>query len=320
MVTEPNLNPPAPKAKLLHQEKFIRFSGVMMIVSPFANFILSIAPVQNVGDKTTLPVIWRLATSISWSHWALWGASLLVGLMMLKGRRSSWISVLAILGIFIVFDFWHLKRDMARGMAVPLISIGANIFVFLLVYVQEFRQSSQPRKKSPPVAKDLPIGKTQSVVPMSLASEGPKVFSRLDPIEPPIEKSPPPAKSPTFAKPPAPSNSDIPISQPVQVVAPPASTAAPTTQKETMLPELPNLVGHVIDFDGMGPWARIVNMDSRELYLRGFREPHPEMARRAVEIEIGAQTYRLRMTSRQGPLYTFRFEAVSQKVKLRLVS
>lgn len=261
------VEPKPEKVKLLQQEKVIRFSGLLMMISPFANFFLSVIPVQNVGDKTSLPVLMYLAKSISMTHWILWAGSFVVGSMMLKGRRSSWISVLVILGLFIVFDFWHLKRDLVRGWEQPVISITANLLIFILVYVQEFRQSSAPRR---PVVQPRPAPVVQAA---------------------PV----------------------VPIPVPVQ------QTLAPVFE---IRPNQPNLIGHLIDFDGLGPWARIVNMDRKELFLKAFREPPPELGQRTVEIDIGQETYRLRMTSRQGELFTFRFEAVSQKKKpkLRLVS
>lgn len=308
-MAEPNVSSQPTKIKLIRQEKFIRFSGVMMMFSPFVNFALSIAPVQNVGDKTSLPVLWALARSINTIHLLLWAASFGVGLMMLKGRRSSWISVLAILGIFIVFDFLNLRKNSARGWEQPLISIGFNLAIFILVYVQEFRQSSQPRPK--PVAQPKPVAPPKPIEPPQPKKPNPIVTwirnVKLPEVKIPEIKL---AKS----TPPKP----VPMTEPVV-----QSRVAPkqeiTPVREFRMPKVPNLIGHVIHFDGHGPWARIVNLDERELYLRGFREPPPMLMKRAVEIDIGKETYRLRMTSRQGQLYTFRFEAV-QKFKLRLVS
>lgn len=319
MTNAADVQSPTTKVKLIRQEKFIRFSGVVMMISPFINFALSIAPVQNVGDKTTLPVLWSLAKSINSIHWLLWAASFVVGTMMLKGRRSSWISVLAILGIFIVFDFLNLKKNLARGWEQPLTSIAFNLFIFILVYVQEFRQSSQARPK--------PIRQPQPAPAQTEAKIAPQV---------PLPVRPEPKIAPQVQSPPPRPEAKIVPQVPVQPIRPEVKPAHPVSTSPTLqtrvatqqaqpptedfrLPPLPNLVGHVIHFDGMGPWARIVNLDQKELYLRGFREPPPMLTSRAVEIDIGQETYRLRMTSRQGQLYTFRFEAV-QKFKLRLVS
>lgn len=302
MLTEPQDLPQSNPVKLIRQEKVIRLSGVIMMISPFVNFALSIAPVQNVGDKTSLPVLLHLAKSINSIHWFLWGASFVVGLMMLKGRRSSWISVLAILGIFIVFDCLNLKKNLARGWEQPLISIAFNLAIFVLVYAQEFRQSSQPRPKAEakPAPPAKPIEKPKPKGPHP-------IVAWMKTVKVPEIKLPE-VKMPELKLP------DVKLAKP-ETKPVPVATRAPIFNSKAHQ----NLVGFVIHFDGMGPWARIINLSDNELFIEAFKDPPPHLAKRAVEIDIGQQTYRMQMTTRQGKLYTFRFQTV-EKAKLRLVS
>lgn len=134
-------------AKLHHNERVIQASGLILMFSPLANFVLSVLPVAIPG-KWTLSGILILAQGVSLGHWVLWCASFFVGALMLKGRRSSWVFVLLILGCFIIFEFLNFRKSLQRGWWQPMLSMLANLFVFGAVYLQEFRQSSVPKRSS----------------------------------------------------------------------------------------------------------------------------------------------------------------------------
>lgn len=135
--------------KLLHHERVIQLSGLLMMLSPFVNYFLSIYPVQA-QNKWTMAGQLALLKGISTTHWILWTASFVVGSMMLKGRRSSWISVIILLGVFVVYDLATFKAQLQRGWLQPTLLLLTNVGVFALVYFQEFRQSSGLASTNPP--------------------------------------------------------------------------------------------------------------------------------------------------------------------------
>lgn len=250
--------------KLHHQERFIQLCGLVLICSPFANFYLSILPL-DVPGKWMPSTLFLLAKQTSMSHWVLWTASFFVGLMMLKGKRSSWLSVLAILGIFIVFDFFHLKRNLQNSWVQPFLSLATNMFIFGLVYLQEFRQSSAP--------------KVQKAVP------------KEDPKEPILDLSP--------------------------LIAALKPKAPPIFEKASIEPaqdpdeiEISNILNYVVDFEGIGPWARVTGLSENEIHMECFLEPPLHIEKQAVDLVLGGHVLILRMQSREGNALTFRCEGI----------
>ncbi|PWU17842.1 MAG: hypothetical protein C5B49_08220 [Bdellovibrio sp.] len=242
--------------KLLHQERVIRTSGVLLMIAPFANFYLTI-DVVNLPGKWAPAVLFKLATGISPIHWILWVASFIVGTMMLKGKRSSWISVLAVLGFFIVFDVLQFKKDIQRGWTQPVVSLAVNVSIFMLVYLQEFRQASAPGARAAP-AKSAPEVQV-AVLPLG------KSAAAVTPI---------PTRSYDFAI-----NSK-------------------------------RFINHTIDFEGYGGWAKVVLMTENEFVVEAFKDPPPNIENEAVEIFVDQAVIHLKMTSRWGKRFVFRYESV----------
>lgn len=254
--------------KLHHQERFIQICGVILTLSPFANFYLSILPL-NVPGKWMPATLLLLAKQTSMSHWALWTASFFVGLMMLKGKRSSWLSVLVILGVFIVFDFFYLKRNLQNSWVQPFLSLATNIFIFGFVYLQEFRQSSAPKIK--PAA---------------------PVHAQADSAQPILDLSPLIAA----IKPKTPA----PLLEAADV------ELAPDPDEV----EISNILNYVVDFEGIGPWARVTGLRENEIHMECFLEPPLHIEKQSVDLVLGRHVLILRMHSRQGNVLTFRCEGI----------
>ncbi len=168
--------------QLKKRERLIQLAGVLLMLSPLANFLLSVYFLDSVNNKWSIEGLGIILRSSSTSHLLLWCSSFVVGAFMLKGRRKSWMPVLAVLGMFIIFNFWNLKKDLQRSTIRPFILLLTNASIFALVYSQEFHQSSQPRvrkqtDKDPPerevvpakfeIAKDL----IQDSAPVSAAKK-----------------------------------------------------------------------------------------------------------------------------------------------------
>ena len=127
--------------KFLHREKYIRLGGILLLVSPIFNFLMSFALTHQTSRGWSFDVLWRVIKLMTWTSWALSLSSILVGGIMLKGRRSTWAFVLLVLGFYVIWDCVHFTRDMRDGgIAQPILALAINCGLFGLVYLQEFHQ------------------------------------------------------------------------------------------------------------------------------------------------------------------------------------
>lgn len=127
---------------LLQREKFIRIAGVFLTLSPFFNLYFSISSALG-SKKLTSNLFDQIIKNISVFFWLTAVVAIVTGLMMLKGRRSSWLSVMGLLGVFIVFNIVNIKTDLATGWLLPTVNLLTNLSLFALVYSQEFHQVAQ---------------------------------------------------------------------------------------------------------------------------------------------------------------------------------
>ena len=132
---------------LLRQQRVIQAFGIMMLLSPIVNLFLSIYPVKN-PHKWTWPVLKLLLNDISSVHWILWSCSVIIGLLMLKGKRDSWISVLGLLSLFIFYNLITLKSEMQKTGVLPVFLLLCNIGVFVVVYMAEFNKPISQKIKN----------------------------------------------------------------------------------------------------------------------------------------------------------------------------
>jgi hypothetical protein len=138
--------------KFLHREKYIRIGGVLLLLSPIFNFLMSFAVTHNTSRGWSFAILWILLRSMTWTSWGLSLSSMIVGATMLKGRRSTWAFVLLVLGFYVIWDCVHFTRD-ARdsGYIQPILALAINCGLFGLVYLQEFHQQMYgvPTAKTP---------------------------------------------------------------------------------------------------------------------------------------------------------------------------
>lgn len=129
--------------RLLQREKFIRVAGFFLMASPFFNLFFSIHNALGPNVKLTQPILEKILRELPIFIWLAAPVAIVTGFMMLKGRRSSWISVLGLLGVFIVFNFMNIRQDFKTGWFQPTLNLITNLSLFILVYAQEFHQTAQ---------------------------------------------------------------------------------------------------------------------------------------------------------------------------------
>ena len=129
--------------RLLQREKYIRMAGLLLMVSPFFNFFFSVHNALGPNVKLTQPILEKIIRDLPIFIWLAAPVAIVTGFMMLKGRRSSWISVMALLGVFIIFNFMNIRQDFKTGWFQPTLNLITNLSLFILVYAQEFHQTAQ---------------------------------------------------------------------------------------------------------------------------------------------------------------------------------
>lgn len=129
--------------RLLQREKYIRIAGLFLMISPFFNLFFSIYNSLGPNVKLTQPILEKIVRELPVFIWLAAPVAIITGFMMLKGRRNSWISVLALLGLFIVFNFMNIRQDFKTGWFQPTLNLITNLSLFVLVYTQEFHQTAQ---------------------------------------------------------------------------------------------------------------------------------------------------------------------------------
>lgn len=289
--------------QLKKRERLIQIAGILLMLSPFANFFLSVYFLDTVNNKWTPEGLGIIIKNGSPTHWLLWISSFIVGAAMLKGRRASWMPVLAVLGVFIIFNFWNLKKDMQRSTVRPIVLLLTNMSIFALVYSQEFHQSSQPRsrkkeKEEPPSETSQNIELSQKTIPSESA-------------EPVGAKEPSWSLKP-FSELAASLKSSLPSMEPKPAPTPtPKKSAARYTDYEVHVSDLLN---KVVEFEGFGPWARITEANLTELHMEAIGKTPPNIQNRRVEIVLrDKKVLKLRMARQSGPKYIFVYREMADR-------
>lgn len=324
--------------QLKKRERLIQIAGVLLMLSPVCNFFLSVYFLDTANNKWTAEGLSIILSNTSPVHLFLWASSFVVGAFMLKGRRSSWIPVLAILGMFIVFNFWNLKKDLQRSSTRPFILLLTNMAIFGLVYSQEFHQSTQPRVKKPTKEpkpedeKDKPVLASAATPTAEVPRESVPENFKIDYGTPEVamkkslqdEVTPIPefinkkeAPTPKF-------EIQKPGLQP-EVVGPTSDKTVaeekPLIAKKKKKPRYTDYVVHIsdllnkiVEFEGHGPWARITEANLTELTMEAIGPTPPEIERRRVEIVLrDNKVLKLKMARQMGPKYIFTYRDLAKQ-------
>ena len=282
----------APAPKLLQQEKIIRMGGVLMLASPVANFIITVASLPpSVQNRWSLLQLGRLASTIPATQFALWIVSFVVGGLMLKGRRTSWLSVIVFLGVFIVYNLMHLKSDMQSGALQPILSLATNLALFVLVYMQEFRQINELQAQEAAAQASMASGASATLDP---------VFGATVKSKPATAKKKKVSKAPPQKAPPKPNDPTV-TGKSGSVGALPTLGTAGDTASNVM-----------VDMRGHGPWADVVKVTESEILMRCRGEVPERIETEPVEIVIaGDLVMKLRFVKKQNLDYEFRYTDAS---------
>lgn len=138
---------PQKKPKWTRDERFIRIAGALLLVSPLFNYLLSVAWNSNVPDKWAPKQLLAGLMIASGFVWIGRISNIIVGFLMLRGKSSAWIPVLAILGFNIAKNIITFKHDFAINRFQTFMALAINIFMFLLVLQSEYRNNKELNEK-----------------------------------------------------------------------------------------------------------------------------------------------------------------------------
>jgi hypothetical protein len=269
--------------KLLHREQVIRFAGLLFMIAPFAN-ILTVIMASNQVNRWSFVFLLDLFKAGSWLQWLMQLASLVVGFMMLKGRRETWMPVLAVLFTFIVYGVFKYKEMAKTGWVLPALALAINISLFLLVYYQEYWQITYGHLKQ----------KLKPAAGANIQNQSMRPSDMLRPIR--DEKSSVGFPG-TFAQ-----------------IVPEAVVELKQHLPQAHIPprfDLSLLIGLSIEFEGVGPWAYIEGATDNEIHLEIFANSPEGIDSRKVEIPISdAGILQFRLTSKAGSKAAFRLEKI----------
>lgn len=134
---------------ILGREQIIRYTGVLLTLSPIGNYLTTVM-LSGIPDWYRWQVLFGLISQLRSQFWITSALNLVAGLLMIKGRRSSWNFTLCVIATTIIFDVINFKADFGDGWAQPVIGLLINVGFFALIYSQEVHQRLERKLLSMP--------------------------------------------------------------------------------------------------------------------------------------------------------------------------
>lgn len=157
--------------KFLERKDVIRWFGIALILAPFFNKVLSVAMLSHVSNPFNFRLIGAAFASESNFDHALSIASLIIGILMLKGTTKAWRYVLVLLGAYIAQQTLHLGQDIKGHWLVGFIYL-LNLGVFIFIADQLVWKISLPTR-TPSTTPKAKKGSSQKKILVHFDGVGP---------------------------------------------------------------------------------------------------------------------------------------------------
>lgn len=135
------------KASWLKDERCIRIAGALLMISPFLNYIASVAFNSNLVDKWAFKEFVAGFILTNGFTWLGRITNFVVGFLMFRGKSSAWVPVLAVLGFAIAKSIITFKNYIHISTLQTVGSLLINVLLFLLVFESEYRINGELNKK-----------------------------------------------------------------------------------------------------------------------------------------------------------------------------
>ncbi len=275
-------------AKIFERKWVIRFFGIALIMAPFFNTASSVLEIPNIEKKFLLAYCWQFFKSAPAPQQILQIASVIIGVLMLRGAISAWKYTLGLLGAYIILQFTQLNAGIRDN--TTWLFLGTNVLFFFFVADQIVLK---PRTKLEPSADAAP--------PKAVTPEAPKVVEVVT------------QNGSVFIA--APQVESIKTPAPAAMPAPPP---APQASKVTPITSHQSAKKVYVNFEGFGNWATVSDISEAGIKVRAISPAPPEITLRTIELTLGSVNLRLKFHQQDGAEYTFNFVALSSSEKQTL--
>lgn len=257
-------------AKVLEKKEVIRGFGVALVIAPFVNTIVKMALIKNLPNPWTWTIFWKTLQTGSLLNQILYVATVMIGVVMLQGKRSVWKLVLVLLGgynLMMIMDFRSVNHT-SMTWVFFVINIGAFLFVAdQLVWKIQVPEKKANASAKPTLAPEAPLAAVPPTAPPKAWVDPDKTDLIVEPAKPAMQAAAPK----------------------------PAQRTIPQVRKKILF-----------QFDDNGPWGQLMGISSEGIHIRGLSEPPPGIGTREIEITLAEGVkLRTRLASRHEQDYFF---------------
>jgi len=164
-------------AKVLERTGVIRAFGIALVIAPVVNTLVKMSMIINLPNPWSWPVFWKTLQSGSVINQILYVATVLIGLMMLQGKRSVWKFVLILLGgynLLMISEFRTVNYT-----AVTWVFFIVNVAAFLFVADQLVWKIEAPEPKAKAPTPNPQVSPQQHAAPKPVQRVVPKVRKKI---------------------------------------------------------------------------------------------------------------------------------------------
>lgn len=253
--------------------RYLRLVGAILMLTPFINFIVSVAMLPPAPNKWTWAYMSALFFAASPLQWALRASKVVIGYLLLRAKSSAWLPVLVILVVTIAYNFLTFSRDFRTNSFQAVTSILINFVLFGLVLNAEIKSQKELNAKlaAARAAKAAGAAKPQTQVEIAVAEPSPAIEANT------IE------------------DNVIPL---MATQSEEVSETSPAVEVEFQITK-----GSQIDFEGFGQFAEVVRCQDDELWIRGTHTTPLGITSRPVILESSESgaSVRLHYLRNDGP-------------------
>jgi len=177
--------------KVLERKGVIRTFGAALVLAPFMNTIVKMFMLpENLPNRISLAMFWRIIVVGSLPNQILYVATIVIGMLMLRGNSTVWKFVLVLLGGYILLQLSDLQH--VKSSAVTVLFFLINIAAFMFVadqLVWKVKVAVPKPKTKPPKPQPQPQLQPMQKPPTPTAKPG----GPAEPIPMTAKASPKPA-------------------------------------------------------------------------------------------------------------------------------
>lgn len=138
--------------KVLENKFVIRAFGVCLLLAPIGNNLVTMSMLPAAPDRWSLMTFWVVVLKISFMNQALYAASIVIGILMLRGATSAWRYTLGLLGVRLIWQMFNLTKDFKESKLTGVIFL-VNLALFLFIadqLVWKQKVKARAAERTPP--------------------------------------------------------------------------------------------------------------------------------------------------------------------------